>query len=495
MTNCLKKYFFSLFILSKLLFLSFNSYSSWQDKYLYSIVNIDVTYSNPSYVQPWQKLSPKIRSGQAIAISENELLAISSLLYNYDFIEVQTAFQTKRIQAKVKIIDYDTNLCILEVDKSELTKPFKPLPILKNVDFEKAVTLLWLTKDNKFIKTNGKIEYPDVNIFSKIKCAYLVYNISSESSPEGYSEAVIQNDQLLGLVESFDINKKNSTIITFHDIKNFLIRASKKKYLSVPKFGFNISKLNDIHTRKFFKLHDNETRGVYVTEVFDVGTGSSELLQNDIILKIENYDIDPLGNIYHKDYGKLPFWYLISEKEVNDKINLLIWRKSSEHKLEILCKTFSSKDILVPYFSYDSNPQYIIIAGFVFQELTWDYILEYGENWETRLDPLLYFNMTNNSYKKIPNKNRIIFLNQVLPHGNNQGYQHLSNQILKTINGENIKDIQNLYELIIKAQKNEFIVLSLDGFNIDIVIPTSKIKETDNEIKKIYKIDSLSNIE
>lgn len=208
------------------------------------------------------------------------------------------------------MIDYDVNLCILEVDKEDLSEPFVPVSFKSNFKIDDNGLLIWLTNDRRFIKTIGRIENPDVRYNSKTGTGFLYYQLSTETPPGGYSEPVYMAKQVIGLVESYYSEKQLSTLMPADIIVSFLARASKNPYVSVPKTGFMFVPLQDPGTRKFYKLPQSEKRGVLISDVYDFGSGSKELKNGDVLLEFSGYDIDPMGAVRHKELGNLLFCYL-----------------------------------------------------------------------------------------------------------------------------------------------------------------------------------------
>jgi len=458
-----------------------------------TIMNLKVTFSKQNPTIPWQQTEPSVISGQGIAISPNTLICLASLVQDNILIQIETYFQSKKIEAHVKMIDFDLNLCILEVKKEDLKQPFIPVKMQSDIKIGSKVDLIWFSKARRFIRTKATIEYPDPIYFKKNNTAFLYFQLSSDSSPEGYSEPVFLKNKLIGIIESFNQENKSSSMLPTNLIKLFIEKSKKPDYQGIAKWGFSAKKLIDKDTRNFSKLPDSETRGIFIQDIYDFGTGSSELKKGDIILSINGYDIDPSGNITHPQYGKLLFLYLLSTEKVGDYLTLIISRDGIQEKIQVQVKTFSPTAPLVPQILYNYKHNYYITGGFVFMELNYNYISAFGK-WAATMNPLITEQALKYKFKKHKTKDRIVILSRVLKHPLNQGYQILKNKIVTKINNQPITKLQDVKDIFSKKPENDFYYIDFEGYTISVVLPYQKLPQINQDIKKIYAISETSYI-
>lgn len=489
----MKTYFF---IISLIVCISFSGYSEPKsNSFSRSLCTVEITSSAPSYLQPWQKSAPSSSQTQAIAIGPNQLLAIASSFKHSRMIQVYPHFQTQPVNARIKVIDYDVNLCLLEVNPEDLSIPFIPVTFDLKVNLEDPITLLWLTKDRRILSTRGKVENPDIYFNGKNSTGYLYYLISSDTPPGGYTEPVLKGKKVLGLVEAYLSDKQTSSMLPASLITGFLKRAEKKNYESIPRIGFSFTFLKDKSTRHFLKIPSSEIRGVYISDVYDFGSGKEVLKQGDVLLSFDGKSIDPLGFYTHPFLGNLSFHHLFSEYSSGEIIPLEVWRDGQLINLNMEVSTFNPLDLPIPFFDYAHDPEYFIAAGFVFQEMNLNYLKEFGENWEAIIDPLMRDYMQKNYYHPFKDKERLVILNQVLRHPSNQGYQDIETRILSEVNGVKVKSLKHLYFLFSKPPaKGDYYVLTFEGIHMDVIIPFKNLEKTNREISKIYHIKELASL-
>jgi hypothetical protein len=457
-----------------------------------SIVRLKIKAATHNPMRPWNMNVSEFRSGQAIAVGPYELLAIASQIKNHQLIQIQTASRSDLLEVKVKIVDYDLNLCLLSVDPKALSVPFLPLSLKIPIKIGEPIQCVWLTEDQRFLKTAGRLVHADAFFSSRSQTGFLQFIISSESFPGGYSEAVLQGNKIIGLIQKVDSDKKISSMLPASLMQSFLKKTREtSEYPGVPKVGFQFMPLSDKITRAYLKLPPEEKRGVVISDIYDFGSGggdASTLKKNDVLLKWGNFDVDSKGAILLGSFGKLSFWSLLSEASLGSTVPCIIWREGALLKIPVLLKGFSSDTLPIPYQSLDRALPYFFLGGYLFQELSLPLLDAFGAHWDSHLDPALKKLVDEHRFHSIPGKNRIVLMTQVLPHPINQGYQHLNYKIVNAVNGISIQGLKELQALLSQAPTEEYLRIELDEHSPDILIPTKDLASTNLEIKNLYSV-------
>jgi hypothetical protein len=115
---------------------------------------------------------------------------------------------------------------------------------------------------------------------------------------------------------------------------------------------------------------------------------------------------------------------------------------------------FEYTNSLVPYASYDQEPEYMIVGGLVFQPLTDAYLQSWGQDWKSRAPfRLNYYN------NESPAKDRpaLLMLSQVLPDPYTIGYQDQRWLVLNKVNGQRVSRLPELRDALQKP---------LDGYHV-----------------------------
>jgi hypothetical protein len=242
------------------------------------------------------------------------------------------------------------------------------------------------------------------------------------------------------------------------------------------------------------KMPADLTDGVYVAKVFNLGTGCKELRQGDCILSIDGNTLDPYGKFSDPVFEKILYHHLISGHTVGDKIKFVVWRDGKKINLNVKAQTINAADMLVDFYEFDTQPEYIITAGMVIQKLTRPYLMIWGESWQGKCPPHLYHYYRDLAFNPTKDRTDIVVLSYVLPADINQGYHSMGRQVISKINGKKIHSIKDVPAALKTGMMSKFTTIQFEHDYPTVVIDRSKLTEADMFIAKTYGIQKLKNI-
>jgi hypothetical protein len=131
--------------------------------------------------------------------------------------------------------------------------------------------------------------------------------------------------------------------------------------------------------------------------------------------------------------------------------------KRQTHEIEV--RTYRP---LVPG-RHGHEAEYLISGGIVFQPLTIEYLLQWDDPPANLTMYALYDNVVTQE------RRQLIFIQKVLPHAVNQGYEDWEEYVVRTVNGVTPRDMTHLAEILdraagpwLKIVTEEHSVLTLD---------------------------------
>ena len=92
-----------------------------------SLVYLDISSSSYDLSQPWNQHPISKKSGYGCAVGPYEVLTIAESVANSTYVQTRRYGENAYVPATVKIVDYEYNLCLLELDKSTMDEPMTPL--------------------------------------------------------------------------------------------------------------------------------------------------------------------------------------------------------------------------------------------------------------------------------------------------------------------------------------------------------------------------------
>jgi len=459
-----------------------------------SILFLDVSTAPYNQTQPWKYSDIGKRFGIAVAVDDYQILTPAKNVINAQFIKARRAEQNEFIPATIKVLDYQANLCLLELDKDAAGKPLKPVKFVE--DYSKGVELqyYWLPASGDITTGRGYLRKAQVRSSSPSFLPYLHFVLSNTSKRTSIGQPYFNNKKSLGIASQANSDNE-AALIPSMVINRFLENAAKDPYQSIPVVGFDAKPLLDPAIRRYLKMPDDLKHGAYIDKVHNLGTGSDILKKDDCLLAIDGHNIDAQGRFVHKKFGQILFDHLVARKNVGQNVRFTVWRDGKKIEFDTLAKTVSPDQMLVPYHEYDKQPEYIVTAGFVFQKLTRGYLSMWGDGWTGRVKPHLYNYYRNSAFKPTPDRNNIVVLSYVLPADVNLGYQNLRRLVVNKVNGKKITGIKDMLNALQTNTDPNFHIIQFEQPNPTLVIPLDNLDAINANIARNYGITKLANVQ
>tara|TARA_Y100000768_G_scaffold277219_1_gene212654 strand:+ start:13217 stop:14620 length:1404 start_codon:yes stop_codon:yes gene_type:complete len=203
----------------------------------------------------------------------------------------------------------------------------------------------------------------------------------------------------------------------------------------------------------------------------------------DIILSIDKLPLDSFGDInVDWSFDKVNLSTYLIRKNIGDTINIEYYsvkdKKVYNNDIIITIPNYGIKDY---YYIVDKEYKYDIIGGAIICELTNNHLEEIIENED------INGNNTYNllKYQKLKYKlDAILFISNILPGSYIDKLDIVKNgNIIKKVNGKNVKTIEDLHKAIIKIP---FIILQTSEDKI-ITLNTQEVIDREKIISNEYK--------
>jgi hypothetical protein len=288
---------------------------------------------------------------------------------------------------------------------------------------------------------------------------------------------------------------KEAGLIPAAAINSFLADASDGDYAGFSDIGFTAIPLLDPAKRAYLKMPPDLKDGVYISRVFNLGTGSDLLNQGDCLLAIDGVTIDSYGRFMHPKFDRLAFGHLITSRRLGEEITFDIFRQGKPKQLKVKTRNFKASDMLVPYYEYSTQPEYIVTAGFILQKLTRNYMMIWGEDWGGKVPPHLYYYYRDMLFEPTDQRKDIVILSHVLPADINLGYRSLSGIVLSKVNGMEITAIGDIPQAQKLNPDAKYDVYEFEHDYPDVVIPRKGLDQVNMIIARNYGITKLVNID
>jgi hypothetical protein len=457
-----------------------------------SLVNLRVSIGGYEQFQPWKQKEVAQKAGYGCAVGPYLILTTADNVANATVIQVRRYEKNEFIPAKLKIVDYECNLCLLELDKEAAGQPFETITFADEYSKGSELSIYWLSTGSHLTSARGILDRAqyEQNPVSYNKNLYFI--LTNPSRDTSQAEIVFDGQKAVGLVGWS--NSSEVGVIPSESVNRFLKASQDKEYKGFGAIGFEASTLLDPAARKYLKMPADLQHGVYVSKVYSLGTGNKELKAGDAILSIDGKSLNPYGRYLHEKYDRLALDHLITSRLPGEKIPFELFRDGAQVSVNVEVKNFPVKDMLVPCYEYGSQPEYLVVGGFVFQKLTREYFLLWGENWPGKVTPHLFQYYLNQAFSPTDDRKDIVMLSYVLPAPINLGYQELGRLVVSSWNGMKIKGFEDIRAARLLNPDSPFDVVEFEMDSPKLIIPRKALPGFDPQIAKIYGIQKMENI-
>jgi len=208
-------------------------------------------------------------------------------------------------------------------------------------------------------------------------------------------------------------------------------------------------------------------------------------------MKIDGKKLDAWGKYENDSHEMIYFKHLFSNHYITDTIPVTIIRNKKKKKINLQLASIDDTKWLIPRNLQKKQIPYLIRGGFVFIPMTLSFLQEWGNNFMNNGPLALIESFSQNKYKIKNNEcNQLIILSRVLPHPSNIGLQSLGNTVISKVNGETLKNLEQL-KLILDNNKNKVVKFSLAPGDIPLWVNSDSLKNADGEIQMQYGIYQL----
>ncbi len=414
-----------------------------------SLLKVNVTYQPWNYRVPWQKTSPGTRRGLGVLMEKNQILVTAQIVADATYIELEQADTGQKLTAKVKAVDYDANLALLE--PAEPVEKFfaglKPLTVETGARIGDKLSVLQLGRVGDLIETPVTINKVLTSRYVLETSHFLVYETIGliRSEANSFTLPVVKGGKLAGLVLRYNSRDTAATILPGPIIAHFLKDIATGDYKGFPSLGVEFQQTLDEQFREYLGM-TREQQGVYVSEVAKGGSAENLGLQKeDILLEINGSKIDARGDYKDPVFGPLNMSHLVrGASYIGDEVKVKILRGGKEQTLSGKLIRKDPKDFVVWPYLFDRGSNFLVMGGLVFQELSMPYLQSFGDDWESN-GPLRLVHIAKHAdeFEK-EGRRKIVFLSGALPTRSTQGYQRVGGNIVNKVNGKVINDLADL---------------------------------------------------
>jgi len=451
-----------------------------------TVLKVFVTANRIDFYRPWQSQGSSGKTGSACIIEGNRILTNAHVVSDHTFVQVKKDSDPKKYTAKLLAIAHDCDLALLEIDDPEFFKGIKPLELGGLPRLQETVTVIgYPTGGDKISITEGVISRLEITPYVQSSRKLLTVQIDAAINSGNSGGPVIQDSKLVGIaMQGISDSQSIGYMIPVPIIKHFLKDLEDDEYDGFPALGIDIQNTENKALRKYFNIQGKEG-GVHIAWVMPNTAAYGNLKEDDVLLKLDGTPIGVDGTFKFRENERLSLSYLITQKQMGDKILVEFVRDGKLKNKKIKLGAYSR--LVYPFNAFE-KPSYYIYGGFVFTVLSSDLLQSWGKRWWQQAPVDFLYSIFGTGGLNRDEKKEIVVLLQVLPDETNVGYHRYRNEVISKINGKEFDSFKEFVE-ILNTPKDQYTIIETKD-NDKVILYNEKIDEINKKILKRNHISS-----
>jgi len=450
-----------------------------------SVVKIFSTMRYPDPYRPWTKRSPSEATGTGVVIKGKRILTNAHVVGYASQIQIQANQAGDKLSATVEFLAPGIDLAVLKLSDESFFDTHPALAMTTNLPDIKDTVMAYGYPEggNSLSITKGIVSRIEFATYGHY-VGGLRIQIDAAINPGNSGGPAVVGDKMMGLCFSHLGNADNiGYIIPCEEIALFLDDVADGHYDGKPGISDEFQTLENPALRPFLKC-DKSVEGMIVSQPFR-HDAAYPLKEWDIITRIGDIPVDDQGMIKLGPNLRVHFVYEVQKLTHDDKVPLTVVRGGMELKIDL---PVLRKRPQVVVDLENTYPSYFICGPVVFSPATQEFAraLVGGENNDRWIGLLAYTGnplLTRLSDKPAFDGEQLVLVpSPFFPHKLVEGYGPPYFQIVKTINGVAVKNLNHLVELLRDSQ-DEFITIAfMSRASETLVFPRKELIASTDEI-------------
>jgi S1-C subfamily serine protease len=458
-----------------------------------SVVMIMAVRQDFDYTTPWKKEPMSRGIGTGFVIDGNRILTNAHNVANARYLEVKKQYQARRYPAQILYAGHDCDLALITVADPSFFQDTTSLSFGSIPRINSTVQTCGFPMGGQQLSiTEGVVSRIETGIYSHTQAdAHVIVQTDAAINPGNSGGPVLQHGKVVGVAFQGITSADNmGFMIPTPIIKHFLMDVKDGTYDGFGSAG--IATFEGLHNpayKTYLKVPE-AVQGVVVTEVIRSSTAEGILQKDDVITKIDDFDIDNDGNI-QIDGLLLEFAEVIDRKQIGQTVTLEFYRNGQKTTAEL--KVALNAPIITWGRLYDNEPKYQVYAGLTFVTLSRNYLETWGENWLMEVPfPLRYLFMHANHLIDDLNRKEIVVLSEILPDEVNTYVGGFKGQVVQHVNGIKINRLQDLPAAFEKDIDGSWIITFMNN-DSPLILDAAIARQRQADILSKYQVPVASN--
>lgn len=454
-----------------------------------SVFKIQVTASEPSFVEPWKRQASQQSSGTGFYIGDRRILTNAHVIANATYITVLRDGDSKPEPAYVTFVAHDADLAILTTVNPKFFEAVVPMQLGRMPRLRSPVaTIGFPTGGEQLSITEGIVSRVSYRRYVHHgEASHLLVQVDSAINPGNSGGPVVQGRQVVGVAfQTFTRAENTGYIIPTVVVDRFLKDIEDGRYDGHPVDGFTLSAWTTLNAgNAAFHGLSAADGGVQIAHVAAWAPTAAKLQAGDILLAIDHQPIGVDGKVNFQG-ERVDFRVVYDLKQIGDDVVFQVVRDGKRLTLPIVLTAARAHHR--PDYIYAQHARYYVYGGLVFTTLSRSYLRTWGERWYKEAPLLLrYLDFYAPYARELDQTSDVIVLAKRLPDTVNAHANTNLFGVVRTVDGQVIASLPELIAAL-ESSKNPYATLGFMGSNDPIVLSRSAVKERNELLNTKYGV-------
>ncbi len=406
----------------------------------HAVVQVFNQGSDVNFQYPWQNGNISASQGTGVIISGNRILTNAHVVDNSLQLQVRKVGSERKFSASVAYISDERDLALITVEDKNFFSdtealPLGELPLLG----DEVTTYGFPVGGTQLAITRGIVSRIDYDNYAHSGYPNLVCQIDAAINPGASGGPAIVKGKLAGLnFQGLQRADNVGYIIPVPVIQAFLKDIADGKVNGVPEIAFVIQKLSNPQLRQRYGLGDN-SGGMLVASLSGLEKEKKLLQVGDVVIRMDNQPVGDDGSVRFATADRIDSNILIASKQLGEHLPLTIIRNGKQMEIDYPLSYTLKDSRIIPGHQSNLVLDYEVIGGLVIVEVNED-MMRAWKFVPPAIDSQRY------EYRRTGSADidRILLVINVLPDEMNRGYEETRFGIIKTVNGHEVSNLQQL---------------------------------------------------
>ena len=444
---------------------------------LNAVVLLEVSTSAPNIFRPWQNVTGG-GAGSGVVIGDGRILTCAHCVSDSSYIRVRKHNEDSLYNATVEFIDNDADLALVRVEGPAFMADITPMEIGETPHVQDDVLAVgYPIGGNDISFTRGIVSRIEDIRYTHGWTWLLAVQVDAaiNSGNSGGPVLDLNTGKIVGV--AFQGDKEGEALgymIPPDIIRHFLDDIKDGRVDGFSDFLFAVETMESESKRRFFRM-DADMSGIIVEDVAKV-LGDKSIKPDDIIVEIDGYKVSNNGRIRIEGNEPRSIYYPIYLRQLGEKVPVKVLRDGVIVETSIAAV---KRDLRIRKWMFDTKPDYFLYGGLVFTTASYNYVVESKAKFHDDIFE-----------DKDSSDNEPVVISDVLADTCVEGYLGCDGSLVRTVNGEKVRNLRHLVELV-EACRDGFVRFGLDSGNewdVKMVVDAKAMIEATPRVMARYQI-------